>query len=402
MHMLFYLGVIILAGMIMAKILSKFKLPNVTGYLVAGLIIGPSVLGIIPKESAGKLSIISEAALSFIAYSIGSEFNIDNLKRLGKGIIIITVLEALMAVALVDLSMIFIFKQSVPFSIVLGAIAAATAPAATLMVVRQYKAKGPVVNTLLPVVAIDDAVGIIAFGVSSTIAKALLNNNAAISVTKIIFVPLLEIFSALLLGVVMGILLTYISKKAKGEDQLLSIVLAFLFVTAGIAISLDLSSLLACMMIGATLININPNNKKAFSTIDRFTPPILILFFTIAGVQLDLSVLKDVGILGLAYVIIRVVGKMLGAYLGARISKFPQTVQKYLGFTLIPQAGVAIGLSMVAQSIIPQPYGDVIRAIVLAGTVIYELVGPVVTKTALIKAGEIEVDKVEKIKIGSN
>lgn len=402
MHMLFYLGVIILAGMIMAKILSKFKLPNVTGYLVAGLIIGPSVLGIIPKESAGKLSIISEAALSFIAYSIGSEFNIDNLKRLGKGIIIITVLEALMAVALVDLSMIFIFKQSVPFSIVLGAIAAATAPAATLMVVRQYKAKGPVVNTLLPVVAIDDAVGIIAFGVSSTIAKALLNNNAAISVTKIIFVPLLEIFSALLLGVVMGILLTYISKKAKGEDQLLSIVLAFLFVTAGIAISLDLSSLLACMMIGATLININPNNKKAFSTIDRFTPPILILFFTIAGVQLDLSVLKDVGILGLAYVIIRVVGKMLGAYLGARISKFPQTVQKYLGFTLIPQAGVAIGLSMVAQSIIPQPYGDVIRAIVLAGTVIYELVGPVVTKTALIKAGEIEVDKVEKIKVGSN
>jgi len=397
MHMLFYLGVIILAGMIMAKILSKFKLPNVTGYLVAGLIIGPSVLGIIPKESAGKLSIISEAALSFIAYSIGSEFNIDNLKRLGKGIIIITVLEALMAVALVDLSMIFIFKQSVPFSIVLGAIAAATAPASTLMVVRQYKAKGPVVNTLLPVVAMDDAVGIIAFGVSSTIAKALLNNNAAISVTKIIFVPLLEIFSALLLGVVMGILLTYISKKAKGEDQLLSIVLAFIFVTAGIAISLNLSSLLACMMIGATLININPNNKKAFSTVDRFTPPILILFFTIAGVQLDLSVLKDVGILGLAYVIIRVVGKMLGAYLGARISKFPQTVQKYLGFTLIPQAGVAIGLSMVAQSIMPQPYGDVIRAIVLAGTVIYELVGPVITKTALIKAGEIEVDKIEKV-----
>ena len=337
-----------------------------------------------------------------LPYSIGSEFNIDNLKRLGKGIIIITVLEALMAVALVDLSMIFIFKQSVPFSIVLGAIAAATAPASTLMVVRQYKAKGPVVNTLLPVVAMDDAVGIIAFGVSSTIAKALLNNNAAISVTKIIFVPLLEIFSALLLGVVMGILLTYISKKAKGEDQLLSIVLAFIFVTAGIAISLNLSSLLACMMIGATLININPNNKKAFSTVDRFTPPILILFFTIAGVQLDLSVLKDVGILGLAYVIIRVVGKMLGAYLGARISKFPQTVQKYLGFTLIPQAGVAIGLSMVAQSIMPQPYGDVIRAIVLAGTVIYELVGPVITKTALIKAGEIEVDKVEKIKIGSN
>lgn len=391
MHMLFYIAIVLFAGMFFAKILAKFKLPNVTGYLIAGLIIGPSILGIIPKEGADKLSIISEAALSFIAYSIGSEFNIENLRNVGRGVIVITIFEALTAVALVDMSMIFIFKQSVPFSLVLGAIAAATAPAATLMVIRQYKAKGPVVNTLLPVVAMDDAVGIIAFGISTTIAKAILNNSTNISVFKIIFIPLLEIFFALLLGFMMGIILTYLSKKARGEDGLLSIIIAVLFATTGIAIRFELSSLLACMMVGATLINIDPNNKRAFTTVERFTPPVLISFFTIAGVQLDLSILKDVGVLGIAYVIIRVIGKMLGAYLGARISKFPSTVQKYLGYTLIPQAGVAIGLSMVAQNTLPHPYGVEIRTIVLAGTVIYELVGPMITKMALIKAGEIQV-----------
>lgn len=391
MHMLFYIAIVLFAGMFFAKILAKFKLPNVTGYLIAGLIIGPSILGIIPKEGADKLSIISEAALSFIAYSIGSEFNIENLRNVGRGVIVITIFEALTAVALVDMSMIFIFKQSVPFSLVLGAIAAATAPAATLMVIRQYKAKGPVVNTLLPVVAMDDAVGIIAFGISTTIAKAILNNSTNISVFKIIFIPLLEIFFALLLGFMMGIILTYLSKKARGEDGLLSIIIAVLFATTGVAIRFELSSLLACMMVGATLINIDPNNKRAFTTVERFTPPVLISFFTIAGVQLDLSILKDVGVLGIAYVIIRVIGKMLGAYLGARISKFPSTVQKYLGYTLIPQAGVAIGLSMVAQNTLPHPYGVEIRTIVLAGTVIYELVGPMITKMALIKAGEIQV-----------
>lgn len=393
MHMLFNLAVILFAGMVTAKLLSRFKLPNVTGYLIAGLIIGPSILGIIPKEGVDKLSIISEAALSFIAYSIGSEFNIGNLKRVGKGVIVVTVFEALTAVLFVDLVMIFILKQPIPFSLVLGAIAAATAPAATLMVVRQYKAKGPVVSTLLPVVAIDDAVGIIAFGISMTIAKALVNSSNKISVTRILFIPLLEIFFALLIGFLMGILLTYLSKRVKGEDSLLSLVIATLFATAGLAISLDLSSLLACMMVGATLTNLDPNNKRAFTTVERFTPPILISFFTIAGVQLDISILKQVGMLGLVYIVVRVIGKMLGAFVGAKISKFPDTVQKYLGFTLIPQAGVAIGLSMIAQNTLPSPYGAQVRTITLAATVIYELVGPMITKQALIRAGEIEVGK---------
>ena len=392
MHMLFYIAVILFAGMGTAKILSKFKLPNVTGYLIAGLIIGPSLLGIIPKEASDKLSIISEAALSFIAYSIGSEFNIENLKRVGKGVILITVLEALTAVFLVDIVMIFVLGQPVAFSLVLGAIAAATAPAATLMVVRQYKAKGPVVDTLLPVVAMDDAVGIMAFGVSTTIAQTLVKNSGGISIAKIILIPLLEIVAALVIGFGMGIFLTYLSKKVKGEDGLLSIVIAILFATAGIAIRFNLSSLLACMMVGATLTNLDPNNKRAFTAVERFTPPVLISFFTIAGVQLDLSILKEVGLLGIVYIVVRVVGKMLGAYLGAKISDFPDTVEKYLGFTLIPQAGVAIGLSMIAQNTLPSPYGAQVRTIVLAATVIYELLGPMITKTALIKAGEIKLD----------
>lgn len=393
MHMLFYLAVILFAGMFTAKLLSKVKLPNVTGYLIAGLIIGPSILGIIPKEGADKLSIISEAALSFIAYSIGSEFNIKNLKKLGKGILTVTVFQAYTTLLLVDLVLIFIFKQPVPFSLLLGAIATATAPAATLMVIRQYKAKGPLVNTLLPVVAIDDALGIIAFGISATIAKALVSNTKNISVTKIIFMPLLEIFLALLIGFLMGILLTYLAKRVKGEDSLLCLVITILFATAGIAISFELSSLLACMMVGATLTNLDPNNKKAFNTADKFTPPILISFFTIAGVQLELSVLKDVGIIGIVYVVVRVIGKMFGAYLGAKLAKLSSVVQRYLGFTLIPQAGVAIGLSMIAENTLPSPYGTQARTIVLAATIIYELVGPMITKQALIKAGEIEVGK---------
>lgn len=390
MHTLFNIAIILFTGMFLAKLLSKIKLPNVTGYLIAGLIIGPSVLGIIPKEGAEELSIISEIALAFIAYSIGSEFNIKNLKKLGTGVLIITMCEALMATLLVILSMIFIFKQPVPFSLVLGAIAAATAPAATLMVIRQYRAKGPIVDTLLPVVAMDDAVGIIAFGILTAIAKALIDDSQKLSILEIIFGPIFEIVLALFIGLIMGILLAFISKKARGEDQLLSMIIATLFATAGIAISFDLSSLLACMMVGATLTNLIPNNKRIFTVAERFNPPILLAFFTLAGVQLELSVLKEVGFLGIAYVVFRVIGKILGANIGAKIAEFPKVVQKYLGYTLIPQAGVAIGLSMVAQRILPSPYGVAVRTIVLAATVIYELVGPLITKETLIKAGEIE------------
>lgn len=388
MHLLYYLGIILFSGIIIGKVVSFFKLPKVTGYLVAGVLIGPSILNLVPSDAAAKLTIIPDAALGFIAYSIGSEFNFENLKALGKRIFTITILEALGAVLLVDIVMIFIFKMSIPFSITLGSIAAATAPAATLMVIKQYKAKGPVVNTLLPVVAMDDAVGIIIFGISTTIAGALINNNSNFSVAKAIFVPILEIIYALFLGLIVGFVLSIISKKTEGEDQLLCITIAALFFTIGISTNLNISPLLSCMMVGATITNIAPTNSRTLSVIDRFTPPVFIAFFTIAGIELNLAMLTKVGFVGVGYIIARLIGKIFGAGIGSKLSNCPKTVQKYLGLTLVPQAGVAIGLAMMAETLMPE-FGSSIRTIILSATVIYELIGPILTKTALIKAGEI-------------
>jgi len=390
MHMLFYVSVILLTGLVMAKVIRLLKLPNVTGYLLGGLLIGPSVLGIIPRDVVGSFSIISEAALAFIAYSIGSDLNIEHLKKIGKGVVLITFLEAIGATLCVTLGMIFIFRQPVHLSIVLGAIGAATAPAATLMVVKQYNAKGPLVDTLLPVVAMDDAVCIMIFGIASAIAKILLEGVESVSLASLILSPIFEIIGALALGFFMGFILAWISKKVKGEDELLSVIIAFIFLTTGLSIQFNFSSLLSCMMLGTTLTNILPHNKRVFTVIEHFTPPLLVLFFTISGVELNLSILKSVGLIGIAYVVLRAVGKMLGGYLGAAAAKSPKTVRNYLGFALLPQAGVAIGLSMVAQRILPAPYGDEIRTVILAAVIIYELIGPPLAKFALVKAGEIQ------------
>ncbi len=388
MHTLFYVAILLISGIVVGRVASKFKLPNVTGYLIAGVLIGPSLLSLIPADVAPKLGIISEAALGFIAYSIGSEFNLNLIKKTGGKIILITVCEALGAVIMVVLAMIFIFKQSVAFSLVLGSIGAATAPAATMMVIRQYRAKGPLVSTLLPVVAMDDAVGIVVFGVAVAIADTITSSGQSTSFLLMVLKPFLEIALALFIGLVIGLVLSYISRKAKGKDDLLSISLATIFLTLGIAEFLNVSTLLSCMMLGATVSNMTYGGDKVIAIIDRFTPPVFIAFFTMAGVDLQLDILRNVGLVGMGYVVFRVIGKILGASFGAKMAQAPDVVQKYLGYTLIPQAGVAIGLSMLAESAIPG-MGVEIRAIVLAGTVIYELVGPVISKMALIKAGEI-------------
>lgn len=377
----------------MAKLVSKFKLPDVTGYLLAGLLIGPSILKLVPEDAANSLTIISEAALGFIAYSIGSEINFNHLKKVGKALITITFFEALLPVILVALSMVFIFKQSLAFSIVIGAIAAATAPAATIMIIRQYKAKGPVVDTLLPVVAMDDGVAIIAFGIAFTIAKSLINSGGQFSVVQAVILPIWEIILALGVGFVLGIVLCYIIPRVKGEDELLCAVIVSIFVSIGVADLLNVSTLLVCMMLGISVSNLSQNSVRALSIINRVTPPIYIAFFTLSGVELDLGILRFAGLMGIGYVVIRAIGKATGAYIGAKITNSHEMVQKYLGFTLLPQAGVAIGLSMIAQSVMPE-LGSTIRTIILASTVIYELVGPVIAKTALIKAGEIRLAEI--------
>ncbi|CAM2906249.1 cation:proton antiporter [Hathewaya histolytica] len=388
MNILFYVSVILLCGMLMGKLVSYIKLPEVTGYLIGGVLIGPSILGIIPSNVSSSLGIISEAALGFIAYTIGSEFDFSHIKKIGKGVILITILEASCATLFVDLAMIFIFKQTVPFSIVLGAIAAATAPAATLMVVRQYKAKGPLVDTLLPVVAMDDAVCIMIFGISSTIATTLLTNSST-SMIMAFIKPIFEILISLFVGFLLGIIFSFLCKRLKSEEKLLTLSVGVIFLAIGICNKFNLSSLLCCMGIGATIVNIAPNTTRTFSVVDKFTPPIFVAFFTIAGVELNISILEKVGVLGIAYILIRALGKVFGASIGAKITNAPKTVQKFLGMTLIPQAGVAIGLALIGEQILPSPLGSEIRTIILAATVVYELIGPLLTKIALIKANEV-------------
>lgn len=381
-----YLAIALFLGLFSSKLMKRLKLPNVTGYLIVGLLVGPYCIGIIPKEIVTQFEIISEVALGFIAFSIGAEFKLSYLKKVGKAPIIIALLEALMAVILVDI-MLIATGNDVSFSLCLGAIAAATAPAATLMVVRQYQAKGPVTETLLPVVAIDDAVALMAFGISVAVAKAI-GSNGNTSVVMTLAEPVYEIIGALLFGAVLGMMFRVLIKWFTGRGNRLSVTIALVFICVGISDIIGFSSLLACMAMSCVLVNTSNESDMIFTQLDRMTPPIYMLFFFVSGAELDISILPTVGLIGAIYVVFRVIGKVLGAYLGAKLSHTKPVVQKWLGFTLIPQAGVAIGLAGVAMSVVPE-HGPQIRAIILCGTVIYELFGPVITKIALMKAGEI-------------
>lgn len=390
MHILYYIGIIIIAGLIMGKIASHFKLPHITGYLLAGIIIGPNILRLVPHVETAKMTIVSEIALGFIAYSIGCEFNFSSLKKTGKNVIIITIFQAIGAVVLVDLAMIYIFKQPVPISIILGAIATATAPGPILMIVKQYRAKGPVVDTLLPLVALDDALGIVIFGICGAIATALSTPGVNISVSHMVMAPLQEIFTSIVIGIALGVILGTIIKKNKEGEYLIAVIVAILFLAVGISHSFHASPILLCMVLGGTVSNIIPNiiNIRVLHRVENFTHPIYIAFFTLAGVELDMALVKEVGLVGAGYIVVRMIGKILGSYVGGKIAGAPKTVQKYLGFTLIPQAGVAIGLAMVAEGILPEPYGSNVMTIILAATVVYELIGPLMAKIAIFKAGE--------------
>jgi len=283
-----------------------------------------------------------------------------------------------------------IFGRSIEAALVIGAIGVATAPAATLLVIRQYNAKGPVVDTLLPVVAIDDAIGIIVFGLCMALAKIIHLPEENTSLLMSIINPIWEIVLSVLMGGVLGTVLSFIAGKIRNEEELLGITIGIVLAGVALASIFNVSSLLLCMTTGAVLTNLVTSSPKIFNLIDRCTPPIYVLFFTLSGADLDLGVLRIVGLIGIGYIISRSIGKIVGAYIGARITKSPPVVQKYLGITLLPQAGVAIGLSLVAQKILPE-FGTSIRTIVLFSTLIYELLGPVLTKIALIKAGEIDI-----------
>lgn len=382
-----------IAGLLATRAAKKTHLPNVTGYLIAGLLVGPFVLNLIPAEPLEGLGLISTMALGFIAFSIGGEFKLSSIRAVGKSAIIITFTQAFGAVVLVDLAL-WAFGYDVPLAITLGAIATATAPAATLMVVRQYKAKGPLTNTLLPVVAMDDAIGLMVFSISLAMAKALSSGQAVTSKTMLIE-PLMEIGLSLVIGAVIGFLSSLAIRFFHSKGNRLSICIASVLLGVALAKSYHLSDLLLCMAIGATMVNLREDSTELMELSEAWTPPLFMLFFVISGAELNVSVLPSVGVLGLIYILVRALGKYLGATIGARIVKAPQTIQKYLGITLLPQAGVAIGMAQLVTTALPK-YGATIQAVVLCATLIYELLGPVATKIALTKAGEITI-KPEKI-----
>lgn len=377
----------IVAGMAMGRVAKLVKLPNVTGYLVAGLLIGPSVLGIVPGTFLTDASVLSDVALGFIAFSIGNEFKMAYFRRVGVTPIVIASLESLFAVLFVVLGLVLV-GNSLPFSLVLGSIAAATAPAATIMVIRQYRAKGPVTETLLSVVAIDDATALILFGVSVAVAQALV--NPAASVAHALLSPLLEIGGALLCGAVLGLLFLLPLRWFHKDGNRLTLTIAFVFAGIGLADLCGFSSLLLCMAMGAVFANVSRQSETdhVMKLVDGLTPPIFLLFFVASGAQLQLSVLPTIGVVGVIYVVLRVAGKMFGAYLGGVLCKAPSTVRAYLGPCLLPQAGVAIGLSLAATAVVPD-YAASIRAVILCGTLLYELIGPAVTKLSLTRAKEI-------------
>ena len=389
MNTLLLVGITMMAGLIMSRAAKLVKLPNVTAFLVAGLIIGPCVAGVINKEQAESMGIISEAALGFIAYSIGGEFKLSYLKKIGKAPLTITFFQGMMTAVCVDVGLI-LFGVDVPLALLLGAIGLATAPAATLMVVRQYKADGPVTQMLLPVVAMDDALGLMVFSISAAVAQGMLGGEVTIS--SMLLTPLIEIVGSFALGAALGWLLAFGARFFASRGNKLALSIALVLAGVGLCDILNLSSLLVCMMIGAMMVNLSQQREVLIEQCNRFTPPLFLLFFVLSGADLDLSVLPSVGLIGVAYLVLRSIGKWGGTWLGAVCVKADKHIRHYLGLTLLPQAGVAIGMAALVSARFPT-LGTQVNTIVLAGVLVFELIGPVITKIALTKAGEIPAAK---------
>ena len=404
------ISIALLAGLLLSRLAKLVQLPAVTAYLIAGVIIGPFCLGSIGIDGIGitqaqleGLGIISEVALGFIAFSMGNEFRVSQLKKIGKQATVIGIFQALITTLTVDAFLIvlhFLIPETFSLSsaIVLGAVATATAPAATLMVVKQYKAHGALTDTLLPVVAIDDAVGLVVFAISFGIAKSL--STGTVDVLSIVLEPIIEVVISLALGALMGILFTLCERFFHSRSKRMAVSVTFVIMTVAISslkfeigsIHIAFSSLLACMVLGTVFCNVCDFSEELMDRADRWTAPILILFFVVSGSELDLSVFGkwEVVLVGIVYILSRSLGKYTGAGISARAMKCEPNIVKYLGITLLPQAGVALGMAIKAMEL--PDGGDIVRNITLFAVLIYEIVGPSLTKMALIKSGDIKVE----------
>ena len=401
------LAVALVGGLMMSRLTKLVNLPAVTAYLVAGLVLGPFCLGALKVPGLGfnsleqveGMKVITQAALGFIAFTIGNEFRLSQLKATGAKAITIGILQAVITTAVVDVVLIHVHLLfpsmiSVPFAITLGAIAAATAPAATLMVVRQYKADGPLTRLLMLVVAIDDAVGLLVFSVSFGIATAL--SAGHVSVTAVIVEPIVEILLSLALGSAMGWLLNWVEQFFHSRSKRMSISVAFVLLTVGLSmlefevagIHCGFSLLLVCMMTGTIFCNICPTSEELMSRVDGWVTPLNVLFFVLSGAELDLNVLAQpvTLIVGVIYILSRSAGKYYGAALSCELTRQPKPITQHLGITLLPQAGVALGMALTAATL---PDGALARNVVLFSVLVYELIGPNLTKRSLLAVGEI-------------
>ena len=402
------LSVALIAGLLMSRLAKKLNLPAVTAYLIAGLILGPFALGLIKLpyigfatlEKVKAYEIVNQVALGFIAFTIGNEFRLAELKSMGKAAITVGILQAVITTVIVDIALVvlhFIMPDvlSISSAITLGAIAAATAPAATLMVVRQYKAEGPLTKLLLMVVAIDDAVGLMLFSLSFGIAKAL--EVGALSITSVVLEPLIEIVLSIVIGALGGVLLNFIEQFFHSRSKRMSISIAAVMLIVGVSmlefevggVKVGFSLLLVAMMTGTVFCNICDTSEELMSRVENWTGPLNILFFVLSGAELDLGILSNpmVLIVGVVYIIFRSTGKISGAYLSCAMEHTSDNIKKHLGITLLPQAGVALGMALTAANLSD---GAMVRNVVLFSVLVYELVGPTLTKRSLLAAGEIK------------
>ena len=409
MEILLGISIALLAGLLLSRLARLVNLPAVTAYLVAGILLGPYVIGSLGVPGLGftdmhkveNLSLICDAALGFIAFAMGNEFRISHLKKTGKKATVIGIFQAVFTTLLVDAVLIALHfampdKLSLSAALVLGAVASATAPAATMMVIRQYRAKGPLTDILMPIVALDDAVGLVLFSVSFGIAKAISLGNT--DVLAIVLEPLVEVGFSLLLGAVLGLLLCFLERYFNSRGKRISIAVSFVLAAVALSmlhfeigeISVHFSSLLTCMMLGTVFANVSPRSQDGMDRLERWTGPILILFFTISGAELELSVFSDamIVLIGIIYIIARSAGKYYGARISAKSTHCGKGIVKYLGITLLPQAGVALGMAMKATELGAD--GVIVSNIVLFAVLIYEFVGPTLTKISLQLAGEID------------
>lgn len=389
MNTLLGLGIAVIVGFLIGKFIELIKVPSVAGYIVAGLILGKSLFNILDENFINGADAVSEVALAIIAFSIGGELIFSELKKIGLRVLFIAMAESIMAFLLVFVGML-LMKQSMATSLLLGAVASATAPAATVLILNELKCDGPLTKTLIAVVAIDDIICLMIYAIASSIAKVLIEHSGSIDITKMISGPAIEIGGSVLLGLVVGGMLLLLLRLFTRNNEVLSIVVACIFLTIGMADFFGLSTLLANMTLGIIVSNFSSKRMKAFMVIESFTAPLYISFFVIAGARLNIALLSQVGAVGLVYMVMRMIGKISGASLMAHITKAHSSVQKYLGFGLLSQIGVAVGLAIVvSHEFAGTGIGDIVITVLLATTVVTEIVGPLMTKLAVTKAKEV-------------